>query len=57
MVGERVTRAIRHDTHLIQLRLIPQPTLSCDVFDASDTAPAPSAKAAADYSSRNSPST
>ncbi len=39
MVRERVTNAIRYGRAPVQLRLILQSTLTCEVSDASSTAP------------------
>lgn len=39
VVSELVTNAIRHATGPIQLRLILEHTLICEVFDASNSAP------------------
>ena len=39
MVSELVTTAIRYGKNPIKLRMILQPTLTCEVSDASSTAP------------------
>ncbi|MFE4574380.1 ATP-binding SpoIIE family protein phosphatase [Streptomyces chartreusis] len=39
VVSELVTNAVRYGKNPIQLRLIRQPTLTCEVFDAGSTAP------------------
>lgn len=41
VAGELVTNAIRHATGLVQLRLLRERALICEVFDGSGTSPRP----------------